>query len=141
MVPVFGNPFPQGPGKLLIAVIADAGLLVRGNIGGVDIADGRGHRQAAGKRLAARSGMAGDAVAGRHQRFRAVNIKIVCGFRLRGGGQQGQRQQGKQSDPLRTHKIPSFCQAWTSGPGWAKYWWRIALAANSAVAQTMPVGL
>ena len=66
-MPVFCHPFAHCLDEIIIAVLADAGGFVRGNIGGVNGPHRSGHFQAAGEGLAARRRMAGNTVASRCQ--------------------------------------------------------------------------
>ena len=59
--------------ELRVGVIADAGLLVRGDVGGIDGAEWQVEGEAAGVGRPARSGVAGLAVRGMGQIFAALD--------------------------------------------------------------------
>ena len=75
--------------------VADAVLLVRRDIGGVHLADRRGHAEAASIWFALRGCVAGDAVAGARQVFALPDL-----LRVGGGGHAGasRQQQGQRRE-------------------------------------------
>ncbi|MNF94226.1 hypothetical protein D3C84_769310 [compost metagenome] len=73
------------------AVVADAVLLVRGDVGAVDGAEGRHQRQAAGVLGAALDAVAGHAVGGTRQVLAALDQRLVLGLLRRLGGQRQQQ--------------------------------------------------
>ena len=81
--------------EVVIAVSADAGLFIRGDISGIDGADRGCHRQPAGKGFTLFAGVAGDAVSRARQIFAAFDQiagTVVGRHRARGCSQQAQRQ-------------------------------------------------
>ena len=74
------------------APVADAGLFIGRDVGGIHLADRRFHAQAAGERLAFRAGrMAGNAVAGAGQVF-----ALAYQLGVRGGAASGHRGAGNK---------------------------------------------
>lgn len=118
-----GHAVAHGTVEVLEAVVADAGLAVRGDVGRVHRADRRFHRQAPGERLAVPGGVAGHAIAGAGQVFTLPDQGRVrrCGGLGDAAGEGGEGEEG-----CRFHRCaPHAC---TSGPGFFRYCSRIALA-------------
>ena len=121
-----GHAVAHGTVEVLEAVVADAGLAVRGDVGRVHRADRRFHRQAPGERLAVPGGVAGHAIAGAGQVFALPDQGRVrrCGGLGDAAGEGGEGGEGEEG--CRFHRCaPHAC---TSGPGFFRYCSRIALA-------------
>ena len=72
--------------ELLVGHLADAGVAVGRDVGRVDLAERRIHAEAAGHRLAARRGVAGNAIAGGGEVFALGDQRgLIAG----GGGPAG----------------------------------------------------
>ncbi len=67
----------QGGEELRVGVMADAGFLVRGDVGGIDGAEGHVEGKAAGEGRAARRGVAGHAVRGMDEIFAALDLIAI----------------------------------------------------------------
>ena len=78
----------QGVEKILIAVIADAGVFVGRDVGRVERAERQRNRQAAGIVRAARRGVADQAIGGAREIFAALDL-IGIGEILRNAGRIG----------------------------------------------------
>jgi hypothetical protein len=91
--------------ELRVGHLADAGLFVGRDVGRVDLAEGRIHRQAAGHRLAARRGVTGYAVPGGGEVFALGDQRrLILGRRRRCCGHRGHRNgrgQAARQDGLR----------------------------------------
>jgi hypothetical protein len=72
---------------------ADAGFRIGRDVGRIDRAKGRCHRQATGEQSSARIRVAGDAIPGARQVFALGNKSVVVG---RCGGQAGKKPAGKK---------------------------------------------
>ncbi|KKO64551.1 hypothetical protein VM94_01928 [Janthinobacterium sp. KBS0711] len=112
------------------APVADAGLFIGRDIGGIHLADRRFHAQAAGERLAFRAGrMAGDAVAGAGQVFALayqLGVRDGGGGRPSGAGSERQQQRAHCLGECVVHLLVLH-QA-TRGRGSFRYCSRMALA-------------
>ena len=119
------------------APVADAGLFIGRDVGGIHLADRRFHAQAARERLAFRAGrMAGDAVAGAGQVFALAYQLGVRGSSggNRAGGPGGAGDTGGERQQQRAHGMGECIvhllvlhQA-TRGRGSCRYCSRMALA-------------
>ena len=79
--------------EIVLRPAADAGRVVRREVRRHDRAERRLQRKAAGKRLAAGRGMAGDAIAGGRQRLAALDLDVIVllGASARRGRDQARR--------------------------------------------------
>src|SRR6185503_7239308 len=121
---------------------ADAGGRVGRDIGRVDRAERRRHGATAGERLPPVRRVAGLAIAGEREVAAALDrrMRAVAGDRRGhgGAGGGGQRRRGDDAE----HVVARHLQAADiSGPGFLRYWLRIASAAQYVSAPTVPVGL
>ncbi len=87
------------------AVVADAVLLVRGDVAAVNGAERRMDRQAAGVRRAAFGGVAGHAVGRTGQVFTALDLRLVGRLGKRG---KGKAESQRQCATNKTHAQPSL---------------------------------
>ena len=101
-----GDAMAHGLVEVREAVGAQAGL-VRGDVGGIDHADGGLHRQAAGERLAALGSVAGDAVAGAGQVFALLDQVGVGGAHRAVAEQRKGRREGGDNTCFHGHR--SLC--------------------------------
>src|SRR6185437_11263035 len=89
---VTAHALAHGALELRLAVAPDAGLGLRGDVGGVDRAEGRRDRPSAGVRLAAVDGVADIAVADLRQHGAALDLRAGGGRERAGRGRRRQRK-------------------------------------------------
>ncbi len=136
--------------ELVERPVANARLLVRGDIGAPDGAHRAGYGKASGERFPARRGMAGRAVGGVHDVFALSLGRFPVGGKLFGRPSrlhrhedEGEKCDDRQNDQGADRAKKSFhhCSPQISGRGLDRYCVRIACAVCRTSPPRRPVGL